>query len=636
MIQTTSYRSASSNTATTICVLSGGELSNYTRDRLSSGEGGSSTTPITARGRVCKQYLPGTKERREVEINPEFEVCQSVRHPRTFQDGGHSLCERPPKQRRLYVQTGPQGRISFNPNSAVIQEVPDVQLAREVVRVHSPPLWTFCGSKGVYESIETGISHSPGNGNPFNCLPGRFSNHWEEQIGGRTGLSENEVLDGESGVHSERRQITEQSYPVNRISGIRDRFTGHDVQTSTYTCETDQGEMQGSLGEWSEDSPGIGPYSGSAGGHTTGNIASTTALQSVAVSEERRDPPPLIRYDSDSESSQPEGSTMVDEQFEPSEWETDSHASPRHSDQIGCVQHRLGSLLQGHKDERSVVQGRSHSPYQLQRDVGSISCTTVVCEGYTRSPCQTPDRQHDDGVLYQPYGGHTLSPVNEHDITDLVMVPGQEAAFDSGASTWPLESGGGSGVSSEWKLNPAVFRALMAQLGPCTVDLFASRLTAQLEMYMSWKPDPGAVATDALSQQWTCLRGYAFPPFSLIGRCLTKVRQEKVSRLVLIAPMWPTQPWFPVLQSMAVREPVMIPQTPDLLLNHRGEVHPLITQGSLNLAAWLVSGNPLTVKEFQIQQQTLFWLHGEPTPSNHIHPVGENGKSGVPRMASVP
>ena len=35
------------------------------------------------------------------------------------------------------------------------------------------------------------------------------------------------------------------------------------------------------------------------------------------------------------------------------------------------------------------------------------------------------------------------------------------------------------GDSSEWKLNPAVFKALMAQLGPCTVDLFASRLTAQ-------------------------------------------------------------------------------------------------------------------------------------------------------------
>ena len=51
------------------------------------------------------------------------------------------------------------------------------------------------------------------------------------------------------------------------------------------------------------------------GSAKTGNIASTNALPSIAVSEEQRDPPPLIRYDSDSESSQPEGSTMVDERF---------------------------------------------------------------------------------------------------------------------------------------------------------------------------------------------------------------------------------------------------------------------------------------------------------------------------------
>ena len=30
--------------------------------------------------------------------------------------------------------------------------------------------------------------------------------------------------------------------------------------------------------------------------------------------------------------------------------------------------------------------------------------------------------------------------------------------------------------------------------------------------------------------------------------------------------MWTTQPWFPVLQTMAVREPVMIPLAQDLVL----------------------------------------------------------------------
>ena len=42
--------------------------------------------------------------------------------------------------------------------------------------------------------------------------------------------------------------------------------------------------------------------------------------------------------------------------------------------------------------------------------------------------------------------------------------------------------------------------------------------------------DPGALATDALSQPWTAFRDYASPPpppFALIGRCLAKVRNER-------------------------------------------------------------------------------------------------------------
>ena len=45
-------------------------------------------------------------------------------------------------------------------------------------------------------------------------------------------------------------------------------------------------------------------------------------------------------------------------------------------------------MLQGYNDERSVVQGGVVSSYQLQRDVGSISCIAVICEGHTGSSCQ--------------------------------------------------------------------------------------------------------------------------------------------------------------------------------------------------------------------------------------------------------
>ena len=189
------------------------------------------------------------------------------------------------------------------------------------------------------------------------------------------------------------------------------------------------------------------------------------------------------------------------------------------------------------------------------------------------------------------------------------------------------------GDSSEWKLKPVVFWRLMEQLGPCQIDLFASRLTKQLEKYMSWKPDPGAVATDALSQEWTSIRGYAFPPFSLIGRCLTKVRQERVPELVLIAPVWPTQPWFPVLFSMAIRRPILIPVSGDLLINHRGDSHPLIVQGSLSLATWLVSGNLSQQKEFQKQHPGSFLHLGERTLSGLTRPAGNGGKNRVQSMS---
>ena len=52
---------------------------------------------------------------------------------------------------------------------------------------------------------------------------------------------------------------------------------------------------------------------------------------------------------------------------------------------------------------------------------------------------------------------------------------------------------------SDWKLCPAVFHQINQRLGPLEVDLFASRLTHQLETYVSWRPDPMALATDVFT-----------------------------------------------------------------------------------------------------------------------------------------
>ena len=145
----------------------------------------------------------------------------------------------------------------------------------------------------------------------------------------------------------------------------------------------------------------------------------------------------------------------------------------------------------------------------------------------------------------------------------------------------------------------------------------------------SWRPDPGSIATDALSQSRKEIKGFAFPPFSLIGRCLSKVKREKVSELILVAPVWLTQPWFAVLWLMLYQRAIILPNYPSLLRNPFNRPHPLINQ--LNLAMWPVSQIPSRVKEFQEQCQVSSYPHGEKQQRQHpsIPATGEDGSDGV-------
>ena len=75
----------------------------------------------------------------------------------------------------------------------------------------------------------------------------------------------------------------------------------------------------------------------------------------------------------------------------------------------------------------------------------------------------------------------------------------------------------------DWMLDRAIFREINRLFSPIQVDLFASRLTHQCQVYYSWWPDPLAAATDAFLQDWSGIKGYANPPWNLIGRALAQV-----------------------------------------------------------------------------------------------------------------
>ena len=57
---------------------------------------------------------------------------------------------------------------------------------------------------------------------------------------------------------------------------------------------------------------------------------------------------------------------------------------------------------------------------------------------------------------------------------------------------------------TEWQLNPKIFSIITTKLGNPTKDMFASRLSKQLNRYVSWRPETGATFVDAFTCDWSC------------------------------------------------------------------------------------------------------------------------------------
>ena len=179
--------------------------------------------------------------------------------------------------------------------------------------------------------------------------------------------------------------------------------------------------------------------------------------------------------------------------------------------------------------------------------------------------------------------------------------------------------------SSDWKLNPNLFQAILRTWGPLEIDLFASRLTFQLPRFASWKPDPLAIQTDAFTMNWQKIRGYAFPPFALIGRCLQQVMSQKVEQLILISPVWPAQPWYPLLLQLCIDLPILLPLSADLLMKDN-QPHPL---NNLQLA-----GSKQHI--FQQKLERFCWQRGDETPPAPTPQLGVSGLAGVVNARSIP
>ena len=171
-------------------------------------------------------------------------------------------------------------------------------------------------------------------------------------------------------------------------------------------------------------------------------------------------------------------------------------------------------------------------------------------------------------------------------------------------------------------------------MGMPDLGLFAFRTSHQLQNYVNWRPDPQASATDALQQNWTYRFPYAFPPFCLVGQCLRKAIRHQ-NQMILVAPVWVSQPWYPMLLGMSIQEPILLPNEETLLKNPKGECHPLLLNAPLRLGAWLVPGKTRQQRIFQQQLPYSSLEPGQRELDQVTTRVGESLHAGVVNGRSI-
>ena len=104
-----------------------------------------------------------------------------------------------------------------------------------------------------------------------------------------------------------------------------------------------------------------------------------------------------------------------------------------------------------------------------------------------------------------------------------------------------------------------------------------------------------------------------FPPYPLLNKVIQKLRSTQAAEVILIAPWWPKQSWFPHLLRLCVDYPLFFPYHRDLLSQQDQKY---VSDGkSYHLHAWRLSCDTIKQQAFQTRSQ------GSPQPLGGPQPI---------------
>ena len=139
---------------------------------------------------------------------------------------------------------------------------------------------------------------------------------------------------------------------------------------------------------------------------------------------------------------------------------------------------------------------------------------------------------------------------------------------------------------------------------------------------------------DVFFQDWSGKICYGNPPWGLMLKVLSEISHQQAD-VIIVAPVWKGQSWFPVLPPLLFDFPYLILSSIGPILSQQSMPPPFKPQ-EVHLAIWPTSENTAKQKSFQNKLQN-FSLHpGDTSPPNLTTHSFTSGSADVLNGIEIP
>ena len=537
-------------------------------------------------------------------------------------------------------KVGSEGCLPSDTNLSGTSTPTPIPVECQGLSVSMPPVRLNISTTGVYQGIEASSGDTETDGCPSDNLSRRHSDYASEQGGAdRTNSFDMSTVQG-PGFSGQHEEVPFGSRTIDRVSGFSSEFIDNVFDPPSPEATEDPARCSKALETGDCVSKGTGKVPGKGINGSKSSVASSPSLQGTPGNGKcsfAREPNPTrpdtkVQCAGTTNQRSKRGFDLVDLSRQHSNRIPHVPSYSTVDDRIRCIQHRLGSSSRGPDHRGSVVEGGSNTPYQLPGTPSSLSSSTVCCERAAPNNHSVEVGQYNCNDLHQQNGGNTVTASVSTGPLLMGVVSAEGDILSSSASARERECSGRSGVQNSEGLlrldaEPQCIQANSSTNGSlrggfvCISPNQTTTTVLQLEAG-SRSRGSGCVQSGLVSS-----KGFANPPWCLIPRCLAQLKRQK-ARIVLITPLWNTQPWYPVLLELLEDFPRRLPQQADLVRCPTTQEF-IMNQRVPDLIAWPISGNLLHHEAFFQRLQGSSCHHGGQRLNPTTTPYLRDGHIGV-------